>query len=180
MIESVHSYPILQEFTTYNMKWTLLSHVKYIIMSEEFNHVWEPKLNDTSFVDSTPNKFLTVPMFGVDFMGRGEVNNRQSFMFEIVYRGLRQQIALSHEWGIKNPSKNLALVHDAIIINIADQDRRQLIKLFDFKMPNRKPIDTGKMMEFEFVESNYSSNEFGEREEGINWVYAIRERGLGV
>lgn len=180
MIESIHNYKILEEFTTYNMKWTLLSHVKYIVLSEELSGIWEPKLTDHSFVDSTPSKFQTVPIFGVDFMGRGEVNNRNSYMFEVVYRGLRQSIGLSHEWGKPTPSKNLSLIHDAVILNIADQDRKQLISLYDFTEESRVPVNTNRFVEFEFVESSYATNDFGEREEGINWVYAIRERGLGI
>ena len=163
MIESLHSYPIGVDNTTYNMKWTLLSHVKYIATREEFNHIWEPKLTDRSFVDSTPSKFMDIQIFGVDFMGRGD-------------RGLIARVGLSSEWGEPSPSKNLAFMHDVIILSLAEQNRKQLIKLYDFIEPSRMPKDLKKYIACDFVESNYATNDFGEREEGINWVYAVYER----
>jgi len=176
-IESIHSYPILINEMIHNMKWTILSHLKYIVLSNDFNDKWEPHLTDRNFVDSTPSFLTTTPLFGVEFQGNQEITEGLAALFEIVYRGITGPIELEHGWGVMSPSRRLSFIHDSICLNFYELDRLQNIRIYNFTEPSNIPSDTGKLMMMKFVESSFvTDDQTGSRMDGINWVYEVRER----
>lgn len=158
----------------HNVKWTLLSNLRYIVSQKDFNGFWEPKLTDENFADSTPSKLMGKPMFGVEFMGKPEGIEG---LYEMAYRGPRSTIELNHTWALMSPASKLGFIHDSVILTLAEEERRQRVKLYDFTEESAVPTDTGKLLKLEFIESSFEIDEAtGERREGINWVYSVTER----
>lgn len=180
-IETIHNYPILADDHVYNIKWTLLSHVKYITQSKEFTLVWDTPLGDENYMDAIPGSFQGKPIFGVEFMGMQEVAGGKKGVYIISYRGSHGAIKIKSEWGIESPSRKLGFIHDSILLNFFSLERKQDLKIYNFVNGDNVPPDTNKLMHLEFVGSNFlQDEESGERANGIDWTFLISERGFGI
>jgi len=181
-IEAIHSYQVCigDEFI-YNVKWTILSHLRYMMLSEPLNYIWgEERLSDESFVDSTPARLSSRPLFGVEFMGLERVIAKNTFneglVFVISYRSRRGNVRLESEYGTISDSRKLILIHDTIITNFGMLSGENKLEVWDFRSEADIPRKLNKLIKMDLRESSFDMDEVtGERANGVDFVYAVNE-----
>jgi hypothetical protein len=180
-LTSIFSYNALESNLSHNIKWTLLSHVKYIVTSVGFESLWPSPLKDENFGDTTPTRLTNKPMFGVEFMGLQNIATGNKGIYIVSYRGPRRQITLKHEWAKMSESRRLCFLHDSILANLGELERKQSLDIYDFANKNNPPSKTGKIMNLEFIDSSFDVDDnTGERFDSCDWSFAIEERDTGL
>ena len=168
---------------SYNVKWTLLMHVRHIAKSDTFKKLFGKDLPDTSFIDSTPFEWGTDPMFGVEYMGvREEVPGASEAvgLYVISYRGASQPLQPRHEFGVDSRSRNLLFLHDSYKLNFKNWGEGSLgMVVYNFRNKDNPPtpIAPDKSITLIFLESSFPLSEQSQRRlEGFDLVYGIVER----
>jgi len=177
-MDQIHSYKVktADEFV-HNVKWTILSHVKHMMMSENLNHLWSHnRLDDKSFVDSTPSKIAKRPTFGVEFLGIDKAGNQERMMFVISYRSIRGKIEVVHDFAEMSDSRTQNQIHDTLIRNFEWLSGNNQLEVFDFRHETDLPRNLGKSMSMQLMETTFEMDaETGERANGVDWIYAVVE-----
>lgn len=174
-------FPVLEDDFSYNVKWTLLMHVRQIVKSDTFKKEFEKDLPDSSFIDSTPLLFGADPIFGVEYMGMregsSELQAAPGGLYVVGFRGMSMLIEAVNEFGIDSRNRRLLFLHDSIITTLKNRSDAPGMALYNFRNKDNPPTKLGKTFSLTLVESTFPLQEStGGRLEGFDLVYFIEER----
>jgi hypothetical protein len=183
MIETIHSYPVKESETTYNIKWTILSHIKYWIGKEKkLIALFDGVLHNVtpaekSFVDFLPEEAPPHPLFACDFLGFREFdNNVFGRMFAVQYRGVKINFKPSNKFGENNANRGLEFLHDTLIKNFSYMSIHAGIEIYNFTIPDRIPVGMKHKMAMYLEESLFEFDpDTLVRRNGINWIFRVHE-----
>ncbi len=118
-LDTILNLPIEEDDFSYNVKWTLLMHVRHIVRGDTFVKQFDKLLPDESFLDSTPFEYGQDPIFGVEYMGMREgsessVDPQPGGMYIIAFRGVSAGIRPKSEYGVDSRNRRLLFLHDSI------------------------------------------------------------------
>jgi hypothetical protein len=177
-MDQIHTYKVMTtDELVHNVKWTILSHIKHMMLSENLNYVWsQNRLNDECFVDSTPSRIQARPTFGVGFLGIERAGAGERMIFVLSYRSVRGNVVTVSDFAQMSDSRTQNVIHDTIIRNFEWQSGHNQLAIFNFRHGTDVPRETGKAMKMELVETTFEMDqETGERANGIDWVYRVTE-----
>lgn len=176
---SMHTYKVRELELSYNVKWTILSHVKYMVTTskilrelfdDEFN-----KLREQSFIDSLPENRTSYPQFGVDYLGEKMNPGGTLGTYVIAYRGAENTFLPNHihgEWTLK---RKLQMLHDSFIVTFADIEQDNSgIPLYDFTKQGNVPSDLDVNFKMTFEETSFEVDPAtGRAMGGVDWIFSI-------
>jgi hypothetical protein len=182
-LDIIISERVDEDDLSYNVKWTLLSHIRQIAKSDTFRRQFDKDLPDSSFIDSTPFEWGVDPVFGVEYMGvREQVGG--SFesvgLYIISFRGASQPLQPLNEFGIDSRSRRLLFLHDSMKLNLKNRGEGSTgLTVLNFRNKDNTPtpIAPEKTITLVFLESSFPLAEQSTRRlEGFDLVYNVIER----
>ena len=179
MIGHHNYYPDFIE-QSYNVKWTLLSHVKYIVTKKkELNDIFTGanELTDRSFVDFLPENRPAYPVFAVDYLGERNGPTGSVGTYAIEYRGNDSKFELNYSYGIVGVKRSIQVLHDSIIGTLRGEYLSAGIHMYDFTDHNNPPRDTGHLFEITLEESTFEFNPITQKPMGgFDLIYSVQFR----
>lgn len=180
LITSMHSYKVREVELSYNIKWTILSHVKYIVTTSKvlaslFDSEFT-KLREESFIDSLPESRTPYPQFAVDYLGERMNPGGTLGTYVISFRGADNSFMPNSMYGIMTLKRKLQLLHDTIVATLGDsaQEDNSGLKLYDFTAEGNEPAGTGLNFNLSFEETTFEADPAtGRQMGGIDWVFSV-------
>jgi len=180
MIEQ-YTYAAALIESSYNIKWTILSNVKYIVTSrQELNRMFTGEgmeLQDESFIDFLPENRGAYPVFAVDYLGERLNPSGSTGAYVISYRGNDNNFQLNHSYGIMGVKRHIQHLHDSMIATFKALSHDAGTKLYDFTNPDNAPVDTCKLFTMKLEESSFEQNPMtGRPMGGFDLIYSVELR----
>lgn len=179
-LTSIHSFPVLESEWTYNIKWTILSMIAYMITKEKplsdlFDKVLHDSVDAVQFADYLPEILTDKPVFACDFLGhRSFAPNTVDRLYVVQYRGVMGTFSPSSEPGEENLSRAIEFLHDSLITNFVHLSAHHRLKIFDFRQKGVTPRDTTSLMAMHIEESTFEYDpSTGARLNGLNLMYRV-------
>lgn len=179
LLTSMHTYKVREAEFSYNVKWTILSHVKYMVTTSKIlRQLFDDeftKLREESFIDSLPENTVNYPVFAVDYLGEKTNPGGTLGTYVIAYRGAENTFLPNAVHGQMTLKRKLQLLHDTFLITFAsiEEDTSGII-LYDFTKQGNVPKDTGVNFKMTFEETSFEVDPTtGRALGGIDWIFSI-------
>lgn len=178
LVTSMHDYKVRELELSYNIKWTILSHIKYMVttsmilkqlFADEFT-----KLREESFIDSLPENRTPYPLFAVDYLGEKMNPTGTMGTYVIAYRGAENVFVPNSVHGKMTLKRKLQLLHDTFICTLADVETDNSgLALYDFTKEG-EPKDLCMNFKMNFEETSFEVDPAtGRAMGGIDWIFSV-------
>ena len=167
----------------YNIKWTILKWVQYIVndigifSKEDIGPgAISPYFPDNHLYDAISNEYNRMPAFGSDFMHTVESDstvNRYEYIHKLVYRGRLIDITPEEKYGVKSKNKQLIKIHDCIAFNFEKLSTDNQLVVLNFTDEFNEPRKTAEQFSMRLIESSFPDDPEFTRTNSIDWTYGV-------
>jgi hypothetical protein len=145
---------------SYNIKWTILHHIKYIVNRVKlFDNLYPDGLDGTHFYDALSQEYKNLPAFGIDYLGKRVVGAELEDLFLIRYVGMNVQIIPENRFGIVTDNRTLLTLHDLLYYNFEKLSRNNSLIMYTFEHDKLDPNLTQIGFSMELLDSIPSRDE---------------------
>ena len=159
-MSNMFDYSVDEKEHSYNIKWTILKHIQYMInKAKVFKEIFPGGLSDDHFYDALSVESKNLPAFGVDYFGKRAVGGGAEDIYQIRYVGRQIEISANNRFGVESNNRILLFVHDLIINNFTKLNQLNKLEIFNFPVPDIEPVKSGHTFTMELLETVPSRDE---------------------
>ncbi len=157
---NIFDYAVREFRPAYNIKWTILMHLRHIVNRNKiFVDLYPDGLDENHFFDSLSSEYKILPAFGVDYLGKRVVSADVEDLFMVRYVGRAIDIIPLNRYGIASENRRLLAVHDDIFHNFQWLSKDNKLRIYKFRDDTLDPIISNIAFTMDLLDSIPSRDE---------------------
>jgi hypothetical protein len=158
----------------YNIKWTILSHIRYMLNYRQvFEDLPNKILPESHLYDSLSDTYNNLPAFGIDYIGKRSPDEQGEDLFAIKFISRGYDVSPGFIWGNQTLNRLVLKIHDFLMHNFSELSRGNNLIIYDFGKISISPEPTSTSFSMRLIESSIDRGDIDAKRGSFDMVYSI-------